>query len=117
MLLQHISDLHFKISEREEKLIRVDEILQPSMVIIGESLDTINTVCCIDQQLYQFDSIIRGFDVVFKIIHVLNAKYLKEAEQCWIIVQKNIYNLSTEWDKELITTSTAELIRDIEVHM
>jgi hypothetical protein len=52
----------------------------------------------VDDVKYHMKSAVTAFDLLFKLFHVLNAKYPKVAEHIHLTIQKKIYHVHTEYD-------------------
>lgn len=46
------------------------------------------------------ESTLKAIDVTFKAFHALYANYPVESERIWLFLQKAIYNIETQWDKQ-----------------
>lgn len=81
---------------------------------VGASLANCQMYLKIDEQMYLADNAQSALDFCFKSFHALHAKYPVEAEQVWLVIQKGLYQLHTEWDKNL--SGVYDLLTDIENH-
>lgn len=100
------------ITRRREKLVGLDQTLQPFVIIVGSSLKEItNYLVVVDNTFYCLQSIISAVDCCFKLIISFNAEYPSESEGIWYFIQKGLYNLNTPLDKNF--TSVNMLISDI----
>lgn len=76
--------------------------MQPFIIVEGSSLTEVNkSYIIVDQIRYEFENVKQAFDVLFKIYHVMNAKYPPQAEHIWYIIQKCFYEISTKFDKTI----------------
>lgn len=107
LFLQDITDLKSAIEIQKTKLKSYDLTFQPTPVVVGENLRDI-TSCYIafDDIFYKIPTIAKTIDICFKLTHVLKANYPYEAGQLWLIVQRGIYGLKTEWDSNFVGVET-----------
>ena len=76
--------------------------LQPYVIIVGPNLEAISaSYISVDKILFKVDSPFKAVDICYKIFHELNAKYPPESEQVWLLLQQNLYNYETEYDKKI----------------
>lgn len=74
--------------------------LQPFLCVIGNLEETINSIfVVIDKIQYQCDTVLNALDLLFKIFHVFNAEYPPPSEHIWFLIQRGIYKIITEHDK------------------
>lgn len=74
--------------------------MQPYLLVVGENLQSVETVfVVVDTIKYQFNSLIRGLDFLFKIFHVFNAKYPLQSEHIWTLIQQGLFKMNTKGDK------------------
>ena len=57
-------------------------------------------IVVIDDVLYEVESTLKAIDITFKAFHALHANYPVESERIWLFLQKAIYNIETQWDKQ-----------------
>ena len=76
--------------------------LQPFVIVVGPTLESIQaSYINLDRILYKVESPLKAVDVCYKIFHALNAKYPPECEQVWLLIQQNLYNYESEYDKKI----------------
>lgn len=67
----------------------------------------------VDEVLYKIGNPLRAIDVCFKIIHATHSKYSLVTETLWLFLQKAIYNINTDWDRNFVSVNN--LLSRIEV--
>lgn len=72
--------------------------VQPYIITIGDYKTAIDIYVSVDETLYKVNSTIEAIDICFKVFHVFQLKYPGASEHLWMLIQKGIYNLTTEWD-------------------
>lgn len=60
----------------------------------------------VDDTLYNFTDALSAIDFCFKIIHSLQANYPLESEPIWVFLQKQVYNITTIYDKNFQSLNT-----------
>lgn len=94
-------DVKKLMRERSAKLGAMGLTLQPSIVVVGESLCAITAIyVCINDVMFLLPDIVKALDVCFKAFFVLNAQYPKESEQIWFVIQAAFYGIQTSHDKK-----------------
>lgn len=74
--------------------------IQPYIIVVGPTLAEILTVfVSVDKVLYNVTSIFKAIDTCFKIFHVLNVEYPVAAHHIWVLIQRELYNFTTKYDK------------------
>lgn len=58
----------------------------------------------IDEVLYSTDSTLEALDICFKTFHVLNLSYPDASKHLWMLIQKGLYKLCTQWDVSFSNT-------------
>lgn len=87
------------ISEKKQKSNRS---IQPYLIVVGDEITLIKSCyVVIDQYIYPASSVMQGFDILFKMFHVLCIEYPLESEHIWILIQKGIFDITTKWDKKV----------------
>lgn len=72
-------------------------------VVVGRTLDKIDACyVSVNDILYQVPTVLKAVDATFKIIHSLNATYGIESEQVWTLLQRGVYELTTDCDKRFV---------------
>lgn len=105
--MQTISEVKTTLDARRRKLGEFGLTLQPIPLIVGESLDRINSsYVAVDDTLYEVTTAIKAVDACFKIIHALHSLYPLESEQVWLLLQKCLYGFTTEWDTNFVCVNT-----------
>lgn len=47
---------------------------------------------------YEFANLKKAVDVCFKTFQTLNARYPVECQEIWYLIQRGLYNITTEYD-------------------
>ncbi|XP_025154494.1 uncharacterized protein LOC112588519 [Harpegnathos saltator] len=109
-----ISDIRQK---RIDAMYQMNLTLQP--YIIGPTLAEISSFfISVDKILYNVTSAFRAIDT-FKIFHVLNIEYPAVAHHIWILIQHELYNFTTKYDKipshilEIMTKPVKEILKSL----
>lgn len=86
--------------------------LQPYVLIVGESRFAIEEVyLCIDNDTYLMPDLLTAIDICFKTFQVFNAQYPAQGEHLWLLIQKGLYKLETQWDPKISLIS--QILNDI----
>ncbi|XP_071629473.1 uncharacterized protein [Temnothorax longispinosus] len=77
--------------------------VQPYILTEGPSLYEIRTISIIiDCTIkYQFESVMKAFDTIFKLFHTSYMCYPVQAEHLYLLIQKAVYKIQTEFDKSI----------------
>ena len=76
--------------------------LQPFVIVVGPTLEAIQaSYINLDRILYKVESHLKTVDVCYKIFHPLLAKYPPECEQVWLLIQQNLCNYESKYDKKI----------------
>lgn len=98
------------IEGQRQKLSALKRPLQPFVVYVGDSIVTPTAVfVVVDGVMYRFNSVLTAVDVTFRIIHAIHAEYPEQSRDLWLVIQKGIYNIHTEYDKKPSTGVTEML--------
>ena len=82
--------------------------LQPYIVVVGPTLSSIQEIhVMVDEIKYEVQSFFKAVDLCFKCFHFFNAKYPKQSEPVWLLLQKALYQLKTKWDRKITKVTTA----------
>lgn len=104
------------ITRRRDKFIGLGHTLQPFIIIVGPSLNNIlNYFVIVDDTFYQLNSITDSVDCCFKIMITFNAEYPVECEAIWHFIQKGLFKLETQFDKNL--TAVNAFLSDVGISM
>ncbi|KAF0711040.1 Uncharacterized protein FWK35_00029126 [Aphis craccivora] len=100
------AEIQETITRRREKLSSLGHTLQPFIIIVGPSYNSIqNYLVIVDNTIYKLHSITAAVDCCFKIFLTLNAEYPVESTGIWSFIQKGFYQIKTPWDKNYTTVS------------
>ncbi|KAB0799883.1 hypothetical protein PPYR_07763 [Photinus pyralis] len=105
MYVEKEEDLRKVLEEREKRHQIHKTTEQPQIIIIGNVANPKNFVK-INEVLYEVECPLKALDICFKSFFVFNASYPASCEQCWVFVQKKIYNIETETDPSFISTNS-----------
>lgn len=94
--------------------------VQPYIIVVGPTLDNIEAYfISIDSILYSVSTAFEAIDICFKAFHVLGATYPPASDHLWYLIQYELYNFSTKFDRPIgyiIEVMTAlRAIREAEV--
>lgn len=89
------------MQERRKKLINWGITVQPYVLVCGSSVNNIDACYVILDMETQFlvQSPVRALDLCFKIIHAAHLEYSPESYRLWRLIQKELYELTTEFDE------------------
>jgi hypothetical protein len=94
------AELLTALSQRKQKVSDLALTVQPSIYIVGSSLDVITSYfVVIDDVKYRLSNILSAVESCFKGIWALNAKYPLEAHNVWSSLQVSCYKLTSKFDK------------------
>ncbi|KAL0116442.1 hypothetical protein PUN28_009827 [Cardiocondyla obscurior] len=72
----------------------------PCIIVVGPTLLEISSFfVSIDKILYNVVSAFKAIDTCFKVFHVLNIEYPAASDHIWLLIQRELYKFSTEYDK------------------
>jgi hypothetical protein len=102
------------IEQRLKTLENKGATSQPYVIIVGESLNNINTYLVVVNKLviYQRDNIVQAVDTCYKAIWALNAEYGIDSNAVWYFIQKGLYRM-TSLDR--VPTSAESLLTDCNI--
>ncbi|KAE9542344.1 hypothetical protein AGLY_003471, partial [Aphis glycines] len=94
-----------------KKMTQKEGPIQPCILIVGTLFDPKQILIYFDTVKYMTFTILKAFDVCFKIFHVFNVEYPHESEDIWLFLQKVFYNIHNKYDKSctLIKQISSEL--------
>lgn len=100
-----------ELEKRTNICLKYDLTRQPLPILVG-SLEKIETCYVnINNLFYKCDTPLKAVEVCFKIFHVLSAKYPKEAEPTWTFIQKQVFEITTPYDKNFVCVNS--LVSDL----
>lgn len=98
--MQSAADIPSVLERVQERALSHKQKVQPYLLVEGDSLSNPRTYYVVlDSIRYQFESSKKAFDTLFKIFHVLSAKYPIQSEYLWVLIQKVIYEIETPFDQ------------------
>ncbi|XP_024878368.1 uncharacterized protein LOC112458796, partial [Temnothorax curvispinosus] len=93
------ADFERDIERQRNRAAALNLTLQPFIIFVGRDASSVNAYyVCIDKTLYKIESALKAVDVCYKCFFVLHACYPKESQQIWLLIQKCLYNMTTEHD-------------------
>lgn len=77
--------------------------IQPYILTEGPSRHEIRAVYIIIDCIikYQFESVIKAFDTLFKLFHTSHMCYPVQAKYLYLLIQRSVYKIRTEFDKSI----------------
>jgi len=73
--------------------------LQPLIIFVECDASLVNEYyVCIDNTLYKVESALKAVEICYKCFFVLHVCYPKESEQVWLLIQRCLYKMTTEYD-------------------
>lgn len=97
---QNPGDIQIKIDEIKEKALRSKQSVQPYLIKCGAGNDGNNNFyLVIDKVMWKFTSPTKAFDTLFKSYHVLHATYPAAAAHLYVLIQRCVYQIETQYDK------------------
>lgn len=110
--MQTLGDLEIGIERIRNKAALVDRTLQPFPAVVkNTATGSPQSYVVIDTLRYTADTPLKAVDTCFKIYHALHAEYPIQSEVVWLLLQKGVYDIDTEWDKN--TAKLKNLVSDI----
>ncbi|XP_055920443.1 uncharacterized protein LOC129952043 isoform X1 [Eupeodes corollae] len=95
------------VSARKHRLEEYNLTLQPFIIAVGESLNSVKSYFVIvNDHRYFIPTIVEAVDACIKIIFTLNAKYPEECSCTWMFIQNGFYKIKTRYDKTSTATNT-----------
>jgi len=87
--------------------------LQPLIIFVGCDANLVNEYyVCIDNTLYKIESALKAVDVCYKCFFVLQVCYPKESEQVWLLIQRCLYKMTTEYDINVKNAKVAAIEKE-----
>ncbi|XP_071652598.1 uncharacterized protein [Temnothorax longispinosus] len=86
--------------ERIDVMYQMSLTLQPYIIAVGPTLAEISSFfISVDKVLYNVTNAFTAIDTLFKIFHVLNIEYPAASHHIWVLIQRELYNFVTKYDK------------------
>lgn len=86
------------MKNQRKKALEKKETVQPYVIIQGNMKKHDQVLLVIDTIKYEFTSASTAFDCLFKCFHVLQAQYPKASAHLHLLIQKCIFEVTTEHD-------------------
>lgn len=97
---QTAADISGIRQKRIDVMYQMNVTLQPYIIAVGPTLAEISSFfISVDKVLYNVTCAFKAIDTLFKIFHVLNIEYPAAAHHIWILIQRELYNFTTKYDK------------------
>lgn len=97
--LQNSSDIKKALENRRNQLNEGEGGGTPLIIVQSPSLERVESIyVSIAKLRYKVDTIAEAVDLFFKSFHVFHLKYPGPSAHIWIVLQRAIYDFSTEWD-------------------
>lgn len=89
-------------SSKQNKMSEMNLTMQPFIIVVGPEITSIEKIYVrIDKTMYEMPSVLKAFDVLFKIFITFNACYPKECENFWYLIQWCVYEIYTASDEKI----------------
>lgn len=104
-----MADIDAALQQHRNKLALQGRTVQPIIVAVKKSTDKVEgCFVYLNDVSYKFPTIIKAFDINFKIHLALNAQYSLETRNIYLWFQRYIYDITTKYD--MVTSSVSKLI-------
>ena len=81
---------------------------QPFILLVGKlSSPNLLHYLVVERQMYRLSNFLQALDVTFKCFQALHASYPEESAQIWLLIQRRIYGIVTDWDYVVPSVATA----------
>ena len=101
-LFQVAADVSRIREERSNAMRHKQLTVQPYIIVVGPSLDVIQSFfVSVDSILNNVSSASEAIDTCFKAFHVLDAAYPRASEHLWYLIQRELYNFTTKYDRQI----------------
>ena len=88
------------MSERREACRQRGITWQPQVLVIGESILSIEQVfVLVEDMVYEVQTLTKAVDVCFKTLFLFNLEYASAVEDVWVLLQLALYDIHTVYDK------------------
>ncbi|KAK3910039.1 Huntingtin-associated protein 1 [Frankliniella fusca] len=99
---QDTASIAQQLRARREILFAEKKKSQPFLVVVGPNLTNIKDYYVdVSGILYRINSLVKAVDVCFKATTALHANYPPESQRPWMMIQRVLYNITTDWDSEV----------------
>ncbi|KAK0158089.1 hypothetical protein PV327_011134, partial [Microctonus hyperodae] len=100
----------------EKRTADLSTSLQPYMIVVSKTFTNISDFyICMDRVRYKVDSALSALDILFKIFHVLDARYPPAREHLWILMERVVYKFGNDCKKSTsYIESIMQQIRNLE---
>ncbi|XP_026321486.1 uncharacterized protein LOC113231398 isoform X2 [Hyposmocoma kahamanoa] len=91
-------DIDQVIKEQKQKATSKKLSVQPYVILQGSLLECGSPLLIVDDVRYQFLTITKAFDTLFKLYHTFNVRYPRAGDHLYLIIQRCVYNIETKYD-------------------
>jgi len=96
-----LTGLEAELDKRIKKYVQYGTTIQPFIVLVGKDLFSIQYCYTrVDDQFWTFNCPLEAVDACFKAFMALHCCYPKECYESWIILQLQLYNIETNYDRQ-----------------
>ena len=98
-MLQVLDSCDVEISRIIKRAQTFNLHVSPFAIVVGTDVENItDSYICVDGVQFRVASPLHAIDQTFKAIHALHAVYQQQSVSTWLLLQRVIYDLSTDWD-------------------
>lgn len=102
-----MTKLEEDITRRRLKYIEYGSTIQPYIVIVGKDLFSIDACYIqVNSQLWTILCPLHALNICFKKYFTFHCSYPRECYNTWLLLQTEVFNLVTEFDKPSAITLT-----------
>ncbi|CAH0547165.1 unnamed protein product [Brassicogethes aeneus] len=97
--VENPGDIEMTIQKTIEKAYDRKLTVQPYLLVEGNTIDNIRSSYLVfDKIKYQFNTVTKAFDLLFKSYHALNIQYPPQSAHILQLIQNAVYNIFTKYD-------------------
>ncbi|KAK3913563.1 putative hemoglobin and hemoglobin-haptoglobin-binding protein 3 [Frankliniella fusca] len=97
--VKHANDIKSQLESRQDFMKRLGLSCQPIIIVCGPLLTEVTHYhLSVDNVMYHVPGPLQAVDYLFKFFQALHCWYPVEAEQVWLFLQIEIYNIRTQFD-------------------
>jgi len=117
IFFQNMIKFQEDLTQRQDRYSQYGSSIQPFITFVGEDIQSIHTCYVrVNQKFWHFECPLKALEVCFKSYFVFHCIYPKECYDSWLIIQKHLFKLNTEYDKQTsITTTVSVKMQSFEV--
>lgn len=107
LFIQNLTELEEDDTRRKNKYYQYGCTIQPFIVLEGKDLYSIKTCYVrVNQQLWLFNCPLNALSSCFKAYFTFHCDYPRECYETWLMIQKFVFMINTEYDKYTSITTT-----------